>query len=269
MGGRLRFERDAHDPRIGRLTLANAGKLNAVSRAMWAALRDAARGFDALREPALRVVIVCGEGGNFAAGADIEEFPSFRFEVASLREYHEGLVAPALAALQGSDVPLVAQIEGVCVGAGLEIAACCDIRIAGRDTRYAIPIAKRGFPMAPEELAVVLEVAGRDSMAELLFEAGLWDAETARSRGLVQRLVDDPAAEALATARRIAALPASVARANKRTLRQLLRQQVGPVSPSEWAAHFDYAGRADHREGIAAFLDKRAPNFEHDDHDLA
>lgn len=268
MGGQLRFERDAQDARIGRLTLSNPGKLNAVSRAMWGQLRDLARGFDALRGPALRVVILCGEGGNFAAGADIEEFPRFRFEVASLREYHEGLVAPALTALQGSDVPLVAQIEGVCVGAGLEIASCCDIRIAGRDTRYAIPIAKRGFPMAPEELAVVLEVAGRDTMVELLLEAGLWDAETARARGLVQRLADDPAAEALSTARRIAALPASVARANKRTLRQLLRQQVAPVSADEWAAHFDYAGSSAHREGIAAFLDKRAPRFETDDDDL-
>lgn len=264
MSGSIRFERDAQDARIGFVTLSSRGKLNAISRTMWAQLRDIALGLDAMR-PALHAVIVRGEGGHFAAGADIAEFPAFRFEVASLREYHEGLVAPALAALQGSDVPLLAQIDGSCVGAGLEIASCCDLRFAARDARFAVPIAKRGFPMAPEELAVVLEIAGRDTLVELLLEAGLWDAETALRRGLVQRVVDDPAAEALASARRMAGLPASVARANKRTLRQLLRQQVAPVSEDEWAAHFDYAASAAHREGIAAFLAKRPPDFSDDE----
>ncbi|MCV4656485.1 enoyl-CoA hydratase-related protein, partial [Escherichia coli] len=75
-----------------------------------------------------------------------EEFPSFRFDEAALREYHEGLIAPALHAMLACDVPIVAQIEGACVGGGLEIAACCDLRIAGASARFGAPIARLGFP---------------------------------------------------------------------------------------------------------------------------
>lgn len=261
MSGELRFERDAHDPRIGLLTLANPGKHNAISVAMWRQLLAIASALDTMT-PLLHAVIVRGESHEFAAGADIEEFPNFRFAEDSLRAYHEGLVAPALQALRGTDVPLIAQIEGACVGGGLEVAACCDLRIAQHGARFGVPVAKLGFPMAPAELAVVLAVAGRDGAAEFLLEARLIDAPTALQRGLVQRVVADPAAEAQATAERIAALPASVARANKRSLRQL---QAGGPSAAELDAHFAYADSQAHREGIAAFIERRPPNFESED----
>jgi len=84
--GELRFVRDERDRRIGRLTLSHAGKLNAMSVSMWGALRTLAEGFDAVGAPALAAIIVAGEGGNFAAGADIEEFPAFRFDERTLRQ---------------------------------------------------------------------------------------------------------------------------------------------------------------------------------------
>lgn len=254
----IRFERDAHDARIGRLTLANPGKLNAISVAMWRELREHALALDAM-EPPLHAVIVAGEGGAFAAGADIAEFPAFRFDVRTLRDYHEHTIAPALHALLASDVPLVAQIDGACVGGGLEIASCCDIRIAGFSARFGAPIARLGFPMAPDELAVVLAAAGRASAAELLLEARLLDAQSALARGLLHRLADDPAAEAWATAQRIADLPREVARANKRTLRQLV---AGGAAHDQRHAHFSYAGTAHHREGVEAFIARRTPRFD-------
>lgn len=254
----VRFERDPRDARIGRLTLSNPGKLNAISVAMWRALREHALALDDA-SPALHAVIVAGEGGAFAAGADIAEFPAFRFDVETLRDYHEHTIAPALHALLASDVPLVAQIEGACVGGGLEIASCCDLRIAGFNARFGAPIARLGFPMAPDELAVVLAAAGRASAAELLLEARLLDAPTALARGLVHRLVDDPAGEAWATAQRIADLPREVARANKRTLRHLAG---GGLAHDQRHAHFSYAGAAHHREGIEAFIARRAPRFD-------
>ena len=247
-------------PQVRLVTLANVGKLNAVSVHMWKDLEQAFAGL-AERERELRVVLVRGLDGAFAAGADIEEFPRFRFEEASLRRYHEGVIAPALRAMQDCDIPLVAQLEGVCVGGGLEIAACCDIRIAGRSTRFGAPIARLGFPMAPDELAAVARIADRGSACEMLLEARLLDAATALHRGMVQRVVDDEAVagEAEATARRIAALPHNVARANKRTLRLLARgASFGEAERSE---HFGYAGSADHREGVSAFIERRAPRF--------
>ena len=236
------------------LVLEHAGKLNAISRAMWSQLQQHAL---ALRSHAtVKAVLLRGAGEDFAAGADITEFPDFRFHEDALRAYHEGLLAPTLAALQACDVPLVAQIRGACIGGGLEIAGCCDLRIADDTARFGVPIAKLGFPMAPDELAALLQVVDRGTAAELLLEARLFDAPGALQRRLVQRVVAPGALmhEVEATLSRICALPRDVAQRNKRTLRQLQR---GGLSAAERDAHFDYAGADDHRDGIAAFLISR------------
>lgn len=243
------------------VTLDNPGKLNAISVAMWRGLREA---FERLpRVPGLRCIVLRGAGGVFAAGADIAEFPSFRFDESALRDYHESIVAPALDAMDACDVPVVAQIDGACVGGGLEVAACCDIRLCASSSRFGIPIARLGFPMAPDELRRVWRLAGRDVVADLLLQARIIEAAEAQRRGLVHQVVADGqvAHEAQATAERIAALPPQVARINKQTLRQLA--QGGPT-PAEQAAHFRYAATHDHREGITAFLERRAPRFQGD-----
>jgi enoyl-CoA hydratase len=244
-------------PQIARVVLSHAGKLNAISVAMWRELR---RLFEALQaEPAdeaPRAVILCGAGGNFAAGADIEEFPAFRFDERRLSEYHEDVIAPALQALLNCDIPLIAQIEGACVGGGLEIAACCDLRIASHDARLGVPIAKLGFPMAPGELLAVRRVVSDALLREMLLEARLYDASAALSRGLLHRVVDDAAQEAWASAERIAALSPNAARLNKRSLRALANGGL-----VEGQSHFAYANHPEHREGVSAFLDGRPPKF--------
>jgi enoyl-CoA hydratase/carnithine racemase len=241
--------------------LSNPGKHNAISVAMWAALRTLFEQLQALPpEQAPRAVLLCGDGGHFAAGADIEEFPRFRFDEAALRHYHENVVAPALGALLGCDIPLVAQVDGSCVGGGLEIAACCDIRIAADGARFGIPIAKLGFPMAPGELLALGRVVPQATLRELLLEARLLDAPAALARGLVNRVVPaaEVAQEAQATAQRIAALSPNAARINKRTLRQIAE---AALTPAQRRLHFSYADHPEHREGISAFLAKRAPRF--------
>ena len=249
--------RDTTDARgIARITLTNAGKRNAIDVAMWRELREVARSLDG--DEAVRAVIVRGADGHFAVGADIEEFPRFRFDAGTLREYHEEVVAPALGALLDCGAPLIARIDGSCIGGGLEVAACCDMRIAARDARFGIPVAKLGFPLAPAEVLLLHRVVGDAVLRELLLEARLFDADAALARGLVHRVVDDAAAEAEATAVRIAELPREVARLNKATARQVL---AGGPSAAERRSHFDYAGAAHHREGIAAFIDKRPPRF--------
>jgi enoyl-CoA hydratase len=256
----VRFAPHSTLPDVAVLTLSNPGKLNAVSVAMWQQLRVA---FDGLaeREPQLRAVIVRGEGGTFVSGGDIEEFPAFRFDEARLRHFHEDIVAPALAAMYQCDVPLVAQIERACVGGGLEIACQCDLRIAGEGSRFGAPIARLGFPMAPDELAGVVRVVGWATAAEVLLEARLLDAASAWQRGLVQRVVPDDqvAAEAEATAARIATGAPLAARLNKRTLR-LIAPQVS-FTEAQRIALAAYASGPDHREGISAFIEKRKPTF--------
>lgn len=242
---------------IARITISNTTKLNALSAAMWRELRAHVEGLAS----DVRVVVVRGDGGDFAAGGDIEEFTEFRFEESTLRRYHEQDVLPALRAMLACDVPLVAQIEGACIGGGLEIAACCDIRIAGASSRFGVPIAKLGFPMAPAELEIVAAVVGVTTLRELLLEARVLDAEAARARGLVTRVVADAlvAAEAERTAARIALLSPQALRLNKRALREFA---APPLSSAEQrSAHYAYADSVEHREGLAAFNDKRAPRF--------
>ncbi len=115
------------------VTLAHPGKFNAMSRAMWRSLRTVFE--DIQRDATARCVVVQGEEGHFCAGGDIAEYPGFRFDAAQLQHFHEHEVWGALQALLDCDVPTVAQIEGNCMGAGVEIASCCDMRLAAVSAR--------------------------------------------------------------------------------------------------------------------------------------
>ena len=126
---------------VARVTLHHPARFNAMTRQMW---RDLRRVFvDLAYQDDLRCVLVSGEGAHFCAGGDISEYPDFRFEVASLRQFHEGEVWPALQAMLDCDVPVVAQIAGNCMGAGLEIASCCDVRLAAANAAGLFFLAAR------------------------------------------------------------------------------------------------------------------------------
>jgi len=243
------------------VTLSHPGKLNAISTQMWQAL---AAGFARLSaDTSLRCVVVRGADRNFAAGADIAEFPQVRGDEASVRRYHMDIIAPALAAIAGCLHPTVAMIEGVCVGGGLEIACHCDLRIAADDSRFGVPINRLGFPMAPGELKGLLALAGRAAALEILLEGRVFDAAEAREKGLLTRVVPAGAlaAEVDASVRRISAGAPAAARINKATIRRLTLQPQ-PLSDAELDEHFAYAGGDDHAEGVAAFLARRPPQFQ-------
>jgi enoyl-CoA hydratase/carnithine racemase len=154
------------------VTLSYRAKFNAMSRAMW---RELAEVFGRVQaSDAWRCVLLQGEGGHFCAGGDIAEYPDFRFDAAQLRAFHEDDVWGGLSAMLDCDVPIVAAIAGNCMGAGMEIASCCDIRVAADDAKFGAPIAKLGFPMAPREAQLVARVAGELTAREMLLEAACW-----------------------------------------------------------------------------------------------
>lgn len=246
--------------------LRHPGKFNAMSRRMW---RELAAVFQALQARAdLRVVTVSGAEGHFCAGGDIAEYPAFRFSEAGLCEFHEDDVWGGLAAMLACDLPLIAQIEGNCMGAGMEIASCCDIRVAGQSAKFGAPIGRLGFPMAPREAQLVARAAGELTAREMLLEAAVLDAPLMLARGFLNRVVPDDAvaAEAAERARRVAALAPQAARMNKQTIRAL-NQAIPIVEKSLDAIEnivsgaYRYADTPEHREGITAFLDKRKPAF--------
>ena len=257
------------DQGVALVTLSHPGKFNAMSRSMWRGLRA---GFVQLQNTGgVRCVLVRGEGGHFCAGGDISEYAGFRFEEHSLRAFHEDEVWGGLQAMLDCDVPIVAQIDGNCMGAGVEIASCCDIRIASAAARFGAPIARLGFPMAPREAQLVMREAGALTAREMLLEAAVLDAPLMLQRGFVTRVVDagQCAAEALASARRIAALAPAAARMNKQTIRAL-NKPLATEGRSHDAMYsiadvvqdaYRYADSPEHREGIQAFVEKRKPDF--------
>ena len=262
---------------IGRLTLSNTAKFNAMSRAMW---RDLKTTFEALQQDtAVRCVVVQGAGGHFCAGGDIAEYPSFRFDAAQLQQFHEDEVWGGLQAMLDCDVPLIAHIEGNCMGAGLEIASCCDLRLAACSARFGAPIARLGFPMAPREAELVSQAVGSTTARAMLLAAEVFDAAHMHLQGfLTHRVADDQlGAQVQSLAERIVRLAPQAARMNKQTFRALNRP-LAPVETAQAAtksiakspasvvapattSSYSYADSAEHREGISAFLAKRPPIF--------
>jgi len=245
---------------IATLRISNPGKMNALNLGMWRELRAV---FDAVRlaDAPPRVIVVRGADREFVAGADIEEFPQFRFEPESLAAYHDDVVAPALHAMLDCDVPLIAHIEGACIGGGLEIAACCDLRLCEPESRFGVPIARLGFPMAPAEVEIVSHIVGQTLLRELLIEARLLGAAEAHARGIVTRVIDagQLEAEVRRVAENIAGLSPQAMRLNKRVLRAFARPTFS--EPEDRAAHYAYADSDEHREGLTAFIEKRPARF--------
>jgi enoyl-CoA hydratase/carnithine racemase len=261
MSGVVRTERKGS---VAWLTLSHPAKFNAMSRAMWRELRRAFAGIQ--RDASLRCVVVQGECGHFCAGGDIAEYPDFRFTEAGLRDFHDADVWGGLQAMLDCDVPVVAAIEGNCMGAGIEIACCCDIRVAAASSRFGAPIARLGFPMAPREAALVVGQIGSLLAREMLLEAAVFNAQQMLERGFLSRVVTDEALadEVAAIVQRMTALSPQAARLNKRTLRALQNQVSADGAENRediLGRPYAYADSREHREGIAAFLEKRTPEF--------
>ncbi|WP_144654581.1 enoyl-CoA hydratase/isomerase family protein [Achromobacter dolens] len=257
--GRVLLQRDGQ---LAWVTLSHPGRLNAITVRMWRELRDVFTRIAA--DNALRCVIVRGEGGNFAAGADIREFPAERADAAGVQRYHREILAPALMAVAQCPQPVVAQIEGVCVGGGLEIACQCDLRIAGESARFGVPINRLGFPMAPDEMRGLLALAGRAATLAILLEGRVFGAAEARDLGLLTRIVADAevAAQARRSAERICQGAPLAARINKRLSARLA--QGGALTEAEYQDYFSYADSRDHKEGVRAFLAGVDPHFSGD-----
>ena len=243
---------------VARVVLSNPAKFNAMSREMWRELRQIFLELDG--RGGLRCVVLAGEGGHFCSGGDIAEYPGFRFDEASLRDFHEGDVWGALQALQACPVPVIGEIQGNCMGAGVELACCCDIRVAGGNARFGAPIARLGFPMAPREAQLVARELGVQLARSMLLEAAVFDADQMLAQGFLNAVVTESALAGyvLERAAGVCRLAPQATRMNKQTLRALTGggEKCG-MSERPYA----YANTAEHREGIAAFLDKRPPAF--------
>ncbi|QEA12130.1 enoyl-CoA hydratase/isomerase family protein [Comamonas flocculans] len=259
---------------IVRVTLRHPGRLNAMARAMWRELRTVFEGIQA--DAGARCVLVQGEGEAFCAGGDISEYPAFRFDAQKLRDFHEIEVWGGLSAMLECEVPIVAAIRGACMGAGVEIASCCDIRLAEEGARFGAPIARLGFPMAPREALLVARSVGDALARQMLLAAATFDARALQASGFLAEVLAPPELQDRAEklARHIAALSPQAARLNKRVLRSLFERNTAQTldgqAPTAMVSGLEdpyaYADSREHHEGIEAFLAKRKPRFTDDAH---
>ncbi|MCZ2414644.1 MAG: enoyl-CoA hydratase/isomerase family protein [Burkholderiales bacterium] len=251
--------RVARDGAIATVVLNRADKLNAMTRPMWQGLGDAIRELSA--DDALRCIVVRGAGEKaFSPGNDIAEFATERSNKRQAIEYGRVMHATAQAMIECRH-PLVAQIHGICVGGGLEIASMCDIRICGESSRFGAPIKNLGLVMAYPEMRPLVRLAGADVALEILLEGRIFDAREAKEKRLVTRVVPDDqvAAEARAAAGRIAEGAPLVARWHRKFARRLAEGR--PITESEYDECFDCFDTEDFRIGYSAFLAKVKPTF--------
>ncbi len=247
------------DGTIATVVLNRPEKLNALTLGMWRALGEAV---DALSvDDGVRCIVVRGAGEKaFSPGNDISEFSVARGNKAQAIAYGKVMHA-TMRLLAQCRHPLVAQIHGICVGGGLEIAALCDLRIAGASSRFGVPIKNLGLVMAYPELAPLVGLVGSAVALEILLEGRIFDAAEALAKRIVTRVVPDDQveAEALATARRVAEGAPLAARWHKKFARRLADPK--PLAAVEQDEAFDCFETEDFRIGYAAFLAKHKPEF--------
>jgi enoyl-CoA hydratase len=200
-----------------------------------------------------------GAGGNFAAGADLSEFPTLRATTAQAEAYGHQMIT-ALTSVRDCRHPTIAAIEGLCVGGGLEIALMCDLRLGAGDSRYGIPIQKVGVAMPYPELAILTQMLGRPTMLTLLLEGQLQDAIWAERRGLLTRIVADLEADLSATIGRILA-GSPVSHRHHKHFARLASDLLPTLDADDVRLSYAAVETADYREGIGAFLERRAAKF--------
>jgi enoyl-CoA hydratase len=195
-----------------------------------------------------RVVVLTGAGGHFCAGADLSGVPDHRFLA---------LLARTLRTIEALPVPVMAAVEGVALGAGLQLAVACDLRVAAADSRFGVPAAKLGLMMDHWSVQRVALLAGHGPARSMLLAAEEIDGAAALRLGLAQRSGGLP--EALDWARSIAALAPLTVAGHKLALNRL---EAPPSDGDVDEAHRRAWASADLAEGIAAFAERRPPSFE-------
>jgi enoyl-CoA hydratase len=241
------------------LTINRPEKLNAMTKPLWRALGETVNALSA--DNSVRCIILRGaEEKSFSPGNDISEFQNERSNKQQAIAYGE-IMHNTVKALQECRHPIVAQIHGICVGGGMEIAALADIRICGESSRFGAPINKLGLVMAYSEMRPIADLIGKSKALEILLEGKIFDAQEALRIGLVSRVVPDAqvAQEAKETAQRIASGAPLVARWHKKFARRL--SDSTPLSAAEKEECFDCFDTEDFRIGYKAFLAKKNPEF--------
>ncbi len=257
MSAQVRIEREGP---IGWLIFDHPARRNAIHRAMWEVIPERVATLDA--DDNVRVIVMRGAGDvAFVAGADISEFEQSRIGPGA-RDYDK-LTERAFLSLGNAQKPLIAMIHGFCIGGGVGLAVCCDMRIASEGAKFGVPATRLGLGYGPKGVKKLMDLVGPSHVKEIFYTARHFTAQEAKEMGLVNRVLPEAELEAYVRGYcdTIAQNAPMTMLAVKRTVEELLT-----LSPDADLAECDRLVAAcfaseDYIEGRTAFMEKRKPVF--------
>jgi enoyl-CoA hydratase/carnithine racemase len=246
---------------VGYLIFNNPERHNAVSLEMWGRTAEILEEF--ARDDQVRVVVLTGAGGKaFVAGADVSRFASERASMDASKIYSTA-VERANSTVHEFPKPTIAMIRGYCIGGGLGLAVCCDLRICSDNSRFAIPAAKLGLGYSYPGVKRLTDIVGPAFAKEIFFTARQFDAEEARNMGLVNRVL--PEAELESYVKSYADTIGNNAPLTVKAAKFIANQAVEDENRRDMARCQDLVEKCfastDYVEGRTAFVEKRKPAF--------
>ena len=254
-GGRLIV---AQDGPIGWITFNQPERLNAVRRDMWDDLPAAVA--DLTSRSGVRAIVVKGAGDKaFISGADIAEFDIQRSNAVTNRSFTVA-VSAATASLIEARVPVIAMINGFCIGGGMVIASACDIRICSEASRFGVPAGKLGLGYELDNFARLQSIVGRGVAMEMVATARQYSSQEALAAGFVNRVA--PVTDLENTVRDIVAMIVTNAPLSIVAAKLSSRAAIDPLMEVEAQQAIDICfDSEDFREGRTAFRERRLPAF--------
>jgi enoyl-CoA hydratase len=246
------------DGRVGVITLNRPQALNALNSQVMHDVTTAAAEFDA--DPSIGAIVITGSAKAFAAGADIKEMSALAFS-----DVFDGDFFAPWAKLAAVRTPTIAAVAGHALGGGCELAMMCDVLIAADTAKFGQPEIKLGVLPGMGGSQRLTRAIGKAKAMDLILTGRTIDAAEAERSGLVSRVVpaDDLLTEAKAVATTIAAMSRSAARMAKEAVNRAFESTLAEGLLYERRLFHSSFATDDQTEGMAAFIDKRAPNFTH------
>ena len=244
---------------IGTITLNRPEARNALDFTMRHELLVALDEIEA--NPTVRVVILTGAGGHFCAGGDVKNMR--QRQTASEGRARVELLNRAVLRLVNFPLPTIAMVDGYAVGAGSNLALCCDLIVAADRAKFGELFCKIGLAVDGGGTWLLPRLVGMARAKELIFTGDIIDAADALRIGLVNRVVHaaDLASTTRELAEKIAAGPPLALRLNKQSLNRAASSDLAAALDVEALSQGLAIASDDHREGVAAFFDKRPPKF--------
>jgi len=241
---------------VGLITLNRPKALNALNAALIAELSGAIDAFE--NDPRIGCLILTGSEKAFAAGADIKEMAPLTFVDAFMRDYAE-----ALDRVARTRKPVVAAVAGYCLGGGCELAMMCDIVIAADSARFGQPEITLGVMPGMGGTQRLTRAIGKAKAMDLILTGRMMEAPEAESSGLVARVVpaQNLLEEAMKVAEKIASFSLPAVMMAKESVNRAFETSLAEGVRFERRLFHAMFATADQKEGMAAFIEKRTPQF--------